>query len=269
MSKDLIPNEKQIVSGINKAFDKMENTKKSYVQLVIELGEKLIEAKKLAGHGNWEALLKRHSQFRFNDRQARKFMQIATHKYLVLEYFKGESSIDGITLAISDATDEQFKKAEELMAIEEQKQAAAKIERDRKIAELASPIKDEIEDGEFIEITNEVAIIPIIPIVGTLVEDNEEDNPEGYISQLDEMDLLTDEIHYANEDLRQENDYLTKIMSADDKLAKALEELRIQKILNKSLQDSNDQKTNTIARLQEEVQNLQKKIKRFMKVSNG
>jgi|GEM_PF-3132210 len=260
MSKDLIPNEKQLVLGINKAFDKMENTKKSYVQSVIVLGEKLIEAKKLVPHGHWEKFIKAHSEFAFDSRQAQKIMQIASHKFLVLEYFKGESSINGITLAISDSTEEQFKRAEELAAIEEQKQAEAKAERERKLAELASRnVEPEILEGEFVEIVKEVPVYDPVTDKDT----------EEYITQEQELDNIVEEVFSVNAKLQKENDYLVKVMGADDKLAAALEEIRILKILNTSLESSIDQKMNTIAAQTRQIQSLEKRIKKFLEVNNG
>ena len=66
MSKEIvIANEKQIVSGISKAINKMDSAKKGYVNSVIELGEILIQAKIKAGHGNWNSFLNRNSELRF------------------------------------------------------------------------------------------------------------------------------------------------------------------------------------------------------------
>ena len=61
MSKDLIPNQKLIVSGITKAFNKMENAKKGYVYSVIELGEKLNSAKQIIPHGEWQNWIAKHN----------------------------------------------------------------------------------------------------------------------------------------------------------------------------------------------------------------
>lgn len=83
--------------------------KKGYVNSVIELGERLLEAKEKVPFGQWEEWVKRNSEFRFDERQARKFMQIASNKLLVLEYFNNENSVNNLTKAISDASPEQLK----------------------------------------------------------------------------------------------------------------------------------------------------------------
>lgn len=84
--------------------------KKGYVNSVIELGERLIEAKESVGHGNWETFVKSFLGGMISSQsQAWKYMQIAENKALVLEYFKDENSINGITKAISDASPEQLK----------------------------------------------------------------------------------------------------------------------------------------------------------------
>ncbi len=89
---------------------------------VIALGERLLEAKEKAGHGRWAEFLNRNSELRFGStEQARKIMQIAENKTLVLEYFNNENSIVNLTKAISDASPEQLARVEQIKAEAEQK----------------------------------------------------------------------------------------------------------------------------------------------------
>ena len=83
-----LSNEKKLIAEISKAFLKMESAKKGYVNSVIELGERLLEAKEKVGHGRWENLLKSLLGGGIcSQQQAHKYMQIAENKALVLEYF--------------------------------------------------------------------------------------------------------------------------------------------------------------------------------------
>ena len=155
MSKELvIANEKQIVSGISKAINKMDSAKKGYVNSVIELGEILILAKIKAGHGNWNSFLNRNSELRFGStEQARKIMLIAENKTIVLEFFNNENSINGLSNAISDATPEQIAQVEQIK--KDQADKAALAEATAALAETARILKaaqeDEVIEGGVIK----------------------------------------------------------------------------------------------------------------------
>ncbi len=95
----------------------MESAKKGYVNSVIELGERLLEAKEKVGHGRWENLLKSLLGGGIcSQQQAHKYMQIAENKALVLEYFNSETSVNNLTKAISDASPEQLARVEQIKA---------------------------------------------------------------------------------------------------------------------------------------------------------
>jgi len=81
----------------------MENAKRGYVLAVIELGERLLEAKEKVPFGQWERWLKVNSELTFGHEQATKFMKIAKNRTLVLEYFSDEKSINSITQAIAES----------------------------------------------------------------------------------------------------------------------------------------------------------------------
>jgi hypothetical protein len=109
-----IPNQRKIVTGITKAFGRMESAKKGYVNSVIKLGDELNSAKLLVPHGAWERFLKVNSELTFGHEQATKFMKIANNKVLVLEYFSNENSVNNLARAISDATPEQLARVADL-----------------------------------------------------------------------------------------------------------------------------------------------------------
>ena len=96
--------------------------KKGYVQSVIELGERLLEAKEIVGHGGWETFVKSLLRGEISSpQQAWKYMQIAENKALVLEYFNSETSVNNLTKAISDASPEQLSRVEQIKAEADQK----------------------------------------------------------------------------------------------------------------------------------------------------
>ena len=215
MSKELIPNQKQIVSGISKAFNKMESAKKGYVYSVIELGEKLNSAKQIVPYGEWENWVsKRHSEFRFDARQSRKFMQIASNKTLVLEFFNDENSINSLTKAISDATPEQWEKVEQLKKEEELAQLA-------KLAVVEAK-KDDVIDGVFEEV-KKPALVPAPQI-------------EEEFTEVEELQGLLHEQHSVAKALQEDNDSLVKIFESSDQITQALKELHIAKEINRGLE---------------------------------
>jgi hypothetical protein len=212
MSKELIPNQKQIVSGISKAFNKMESSKKGYVYSVIELGEKLNLAKEIVPFGHWEKWLKGNSEFVFDSRQAQKFMQIATNKTLVLEYFNDENSINSLTKAISDATPEQWEKVEQLKKEEELAKLA--------VVELPKAKKDDVIDGVFVEVKKPAPVLQI----------------EEEFTEVEELQGLLHEQHSVAKALQEDNDSLVKIFESSDQITQALKELHIAKEINRGLE---------------------------------
>lgn len=229
MSKELIPNQKQIVSGISKAFNKMENAKKGYVYSVIELGEKLNLAKEIVPFGHWEKWLKANSEFVFDNRQAQKFMQIASNKTLVLEYFNDENSINSLTKAISDATPEQWEKVEQLKKDEADRLALA--EANKALAEAKAAIdnakkQDDVIDGVFVEVKK-----PEPAIVERPIED-----------PLDILQETIDMLEADNAILQTEMASIVKVLDANDQLTAALAEVKkfqeLARVLKESLNGS-------------------------------
>ena len=214
MSKELIPNQKQIVSGISKAFNKMESAKKGYVYSVIELGEKLNFAKEIVPFGHWEKWLNDSSELSFGRIQASKFMQIASNKTLVLEFFNDENSINSLTKAISDATPEQWEKVEQLQKEEEL----------AKLAKLAvvDAKKDDVIDGEFVEVKKPA------PVPAPQIEEE--------FTEVEELQGLLHEQHSVAKALQEDNDSLVKIFESSDQITQALKELHIAKEINRGLE---------------------------------
>jgi len=225
MSKELIPNQKQIVSGISKAFNKMENAKKGYVYSVIELGEKLNFAKELVPHGEWNLFLNANSEFVFEGRQAQKFMLIANNKSLVLEFFDDEQSINGLTKAISDATPEQIAQVEQLKKEEADRIALA--ETNKALAEAKAALdnakkQDDVIDGEFVEVKKPAPVIVERP-----VED-----------PLDILQETIDMLEADNAILQTEMASIVKVLDANDQLTAALAEVKKYQELARVLKES-------------------------------
>lgn len=228
MKEIAITNEKQILTGIKKAFDAMESSKKSYVYSVIELGEKLIEAKIKAGHGNWEKFCESSLKSALggrisSSRQALKYMEVAENKLLVLEYFSDENSVNNLTKAISDASPEQLEKVKQLEAEEEQKRLAAEAE---KLAKAEAKKQPEITEGEFIEVK---------PKVG-----QKEEVKTGFV-QIDakELEKIEDNMHELaslNKSISKDNDSMERVFNANDQLSAAAKEIRRLNGLNTSLE---------------------------------
>jgi hypothetical protein len=237
MSTDLIKNEKKIVAGIVRAFDRMESAKKGYVYSVIELGEKLNEAKNLVPFGEWEKWLKVNSELTFGHEQATKFMKISNNKLLVLEYFNSEQSVNNLTKAISNATPEQLAKVEELRQAEIEARLAEINAAQQKKEEEESAAKekfhDEIIDGEFTEVKKSEDKIDI----HVDAPDKTEAHLEPVYSETQELHDLLNEQFSVNKSISDDNKSLVKIFEADDKLSQAVAELTQVKALNRMLNE--------------------------------
>lgn len=228
MKQIAITNEKALVAGISKAFNKMEAAKKGYVHSVIELGERLIEAKEKVGHGGWSAFLNRNSELRFGStEQARKIMIVAENKSLVLEFFNDENSINGLTKAITDASPEQIEKAKQLKIEQEQKRLADEQARAEKAASKKQP---EIIEGEFTEVKPN----PKKP------EPKPEEVKPGMVQieaeKLEEMEDGLHELASLNNTISKDNASMAKVFDANDQLAAAVKEIKRLNDLNTSLE---------------------------------
>ena len=224
MSKELIPNQKQIVSGISKAFNKMESAKKGYVYSVIELGEKLNLAKELVPHGGWEKFLNANSELAFGIAQAQKFMKVANNKALVLEFFDDEQSVDSLTRAIANVTPEQIAQVEQLKKDEADRIALA--EANKALAEAKAAIdnakkQDDVIDGVFVEVKKPAPVVEIEP----------------EFDEIEELRDLLDEQHSANKALQDDNDSLLKTFESNEPLTIALEELKKSNAMNRILNE--------------------------------
>ena len=226
MSKELIPNQKQIVLGITKAFNKMENAKKGYVYSVIELGERLNEAKEIVPFGQWETWLNDNSELSFGRVQASKFMKIARNKIMVLEFFNNEDSVNNLTQAITDATPEQIVAVDRIKKEEADRIALA--EANKALAEAKAAIdnakkQDDVIDGVFEEVKQPAPVVEILP--------------EDEFYEIDELRDLLDEQHSANKALQDDNDSLLKIHEANEPLIVAMEELKKSNAMNRILNE--------------------------------
>lgn len=237
-----IANEKQLVKGIVSAFNKLESAKKGYVYSVIDLGEKLLEAKKKVPFGQWESWLKVNSELPFGHEQATKYMKVAANKLLVLEYFSDENSVNQLTKAIADATPEQLERAEKLKLELEEKARIAEEEKQRKAAELEAKRQEEeilkhvevkqpeIIEGEFTEVKSQSG--------GTNpCHEEEPAKPDIDENPVDYMQSIIDELNEQLQEVLADNESMAKVFDANDQLAEALAELKKAKETIRVLED--------------------------------
>lgn len=245
MKNELIANEKAIIKGIISAFNRMETTKKDYVLSVISLGEKLIQAKEIVPHGQWEEWVKRNSEFRFDERQARKYMMVASNKSLVLEYFNDENSVNQLTKAISEATPEQIERAKQIeaerLAAEEQSKAeraakAAQLEAKRTEETVIEKVQADIEklqakepeviEGDFEELKKPEPKFEAIKPGFVQIE----------AEKLEEIEDNLHELASLNRSISKDNDSMVKVFDSNDQLAAAVKEIKRLNDLNTGLE---------------------------------
>ena len=263
MSKEIvIANEKQIVSGISKAINKMDSAKKGYVNSVIELGEILIQAKIKAGHGNWNSFLNRNSELRFGStEQARKIMLIAENKTIVLEFFNNENSINGLSNAISDATPEQIAQVEQIK--KDQADKAALAEATAALAETARILKaaqkDEVIEGVFEEV--------ITPVVEPEIVERPDEDPFEVLQETIDM-LSTD-----NDALQAEVESMAKVFESNEQLTTALAEVKkfqeLARVLKESLNGSMNSENAAKRQAKMWKARAEKAEKKLSEISNG
>lgn len=207
MNNQLV-NTKKLSNEINRAFTQMQKAKNDYVFSVINLGEKLLEAKEYVGFGAWEDYINRNSEFRFDARQARKYMQIAMHKDLVIALFKDgdmRPSVNQITKSIASATPEQLEAAKTVHEPNDDSILGL-------VMEKSMPTPDELAeaiDGEFIEIEPEQTLAA-------------EPMPEAEGSFSD-GDLIA-ELQSLNDELTAENERMQIVFDDDNHIAAAMAE---------------------------------------------
>jgi phage N-6-adenine-methyltransferase len=111
------------VNRLTKYNQLMQKSKMDAVLYYIKIGEELIKIKEKVPHGQWENALAELSnvspEWTFASRkQSAKYMKVAREKHLALEVFGEEErpSINKLTKALSQATDEQMEQAEKKKA---------------------------------------------------------------------------------------------------------------------------------------------------------
>jgi hypothetical protein len=153
-------------------------------------------------------------------------MEIAENKSLVLEFFKDENSINGLTKAISDATPEQIAQVEQIKKEEADRIALAEANKalaDAKAAIDNAKKQDDVIDGVFEEVKQPAPVVEILP--------------EDEFDEIDELRDLLDEQHSANKALQDDNDSLVKIHEANEPLSVAIAELKKSNALNRILNE--------------------------------
>jgi len=244
MTKITTNDDKQNLVAIVKAYDKMENAKRGYVLAVIELGERLIEAKGKQPHGKWEIYCREKLKSVLGGRisspeQALKYMQISQNKALVLEFFKGEKTINSITQAIREATPEMLAQAESHRLAQEQEAEQKRLdrerlERERMEAKAKAESKEPI-DGEFTEVVDKPAEKPkqFTPDKAeAIIKENELLKQEAARG-----DEVINELDAVNNDLKKEIDSLVKIFESNDQVTTAVKEAQKARDIQNALQD--------------------------------
>lgn len=250
---------KKVSNEINRAFTQMQKAKKDYVFSVINLGEKLLEAKEYVGFGAWEDYINRNSEFRFDSRQARKYMQIAMHKDLVIALFKDGNmrpSVNQITKAISATKTPSAGDCDP-----ENSQDDEGIDR---LVMDSSPIlgkegREDIIDAEFTEIKPEPEPPDPAPIA-----DSEHVNPPEYTAEDRAKDLI-DDLTEENKELAEDNKRMRLILEDTNETAAAIKEIDKLKSLNKGLQDRINALVNENAALIKTVNRWERRYKKLQK----
>jgi chemotaxis protein histidine kinase CheA len=272
MNTDLIPNEKQLASRIEKAESRVDRSLKTFIDDCIFLGEEIIEVRKNIPHGQWEKFLNRNSHFRFaTSRQASKFIRIAENKTFAKTFLIGETSIDGLNKGIADATPEQLEKAEQLQREEEAKRQQAEAEKQRKAAELqaqkAAKKEPEIIEGELKEVKSDSHGLNPSRQTEKAKQADPVDSEE--VEQL--RDLLSEQMS-VNAAIQQDNDSLVRVFESNDKLAQATTEIKRLNEVNRALQDRLNGALNTEAEMKRTIRYWEgrcKKLEKQLEASNA
>ncbi len=219
-----IQNEKSILAGIKKDYDLILHYKNQLLKYAFSLGEKLIEAKKLVPHGQWENWLNAHSELAFGRVQAGKYMQIASEKVLINALFSDVKSVDGLCKALATVTEEQRAEIEQA-ELEKQRQAeikiaekTAKLEAKKVEEEIISQVQTkepEVIEGDFKEVPKKT--------------ENPESEPEQEKMEMHEaINVLSEK----NDELEAENQSIIKIFESNDQLSTAASEIKKLTALN-------------------------------------
>jgi hypothetical protein len=242
MNTNLVSTKKLAVK-INKAFKDMERAKKDYIFSVINLGEILLETKQSVGFGKWESFVNLNSELRFGPAQASKYMQIASHRALVLCLFGNQDikpSINQLTKAISAA------KAQEPVSAEIEAKPVNDDDAAINVAMVDSPPiagkdgQEDVIEGEFIEAPLETQL-EAAPSP-TLSPPQLEPDPEPLTEQneLEELWDLVHELQSQVDELAKENEQMRVIFEDDNHTAAAIKEINKLQELNRVLTERNN-----------------------------
>ncbi|WP_027159158.1 DUF3102 domain-containing protein [Methylobacter luteus] len=245
MSKNLV-SKKKLAAGINKAFLAMEKSKKDYVFSVINLGERLLEAKEYVGFGKWDEFINTNSEFAFDIRQAQKYMQIASHKDLVISLFGNHDirpSINKLAKAISTAKAQAGTEIE--VTIDEATVDAPSV--------LGQEGQEEILEGEYTEVEPEPAR-PALP-EPELLDDEEEYSDDDRASD------LIDDLIRENQRLEEDNNRMRVIFEDDNYTAAAIKQIDALKEVEKGLQGRIDGLLNENAEMKRQLNRLDRRCK--------
>lgn len=240
MNKQITANKKKLSADINKAFVAMESAKKNYVFSIINLGEKLIEAKESVGFGEWKEWLKVNSELTFGHEQATKYMKIARHKELVVSMFGSQDfrpSVNQITKAIS-----QKNLLPPITAYDDEII-------DRVMIEPSQPLgrgDDGAIDAEFTVVAPQPAPDPNTGTSDDPIEPSAEDDDLERYDQDSvwepafEDDQPEEDLQAELKRVKADNAWMKSIFDDDNHTAAAIREIETQKIIKEALQSRID-----------------------------
>lgn len=222
-SKQLsVKEEKKIIDGINKDYDRLQSIGKDYIHTYISLGEKLSKAKEKVPHGGWEKWVNLKFNLRFGSAQATKYMKVAAQKELVLAIVNRSDEpiyLDNLTSRITKATEEEKAEAErlkqELVEQEEAKRRAEEEKKKQKEIERASKIA---EEARKLEVTTKPAENPEIESVET------DDETSRLKKEIEELKEAYQEQTSEFEEALSDNVSMAKVFDSNDQLKAALDE---------------------------------------------
>ena len=258
-----IQNEKSILAGIKKDSDSITHHKNQLLKYAFSLGEKLIEAKRLVGHGNWMAWLNSHSECEFGDRQADKYMQIASEKAIVNALFSDIKSVNGLVKALASVTEDQ---RAEIERHESEKAAQVELDKTEKSTQLEAkkaetvlpvtpPKEPEVIEGDFKEIEPTGLDLGCQIIVEE--PEHEEIGLQEAISTLSER----------NDELEAEIQSIAKIFESNNQLSDAAKEIKKFTAVNSGLESTIRSLQNEKAAMLQTLKYWEKRYKKLEKLT--
>lgn len=237
-----IVSKKQLIKDFHKAQNGFIGSIKNGMEYAFQMGDILLEIKKITPHGQLENVLKNEIDLAFGLRHAQMLMKISSNKTLVLEAGKGEIlTIKDMDKLITDATPEQLERVRQIEAEKLAAEERAKADRAAKAAELEAKRAEEetlkqvqTKEPEIIEGNFEEVKEASKPV------EKPEELKTGFVQiEAEKMEEIEDSLHELaslNKSISKDNDSMVKIFDANDQLGAAVKEIKRLNDLNTSLE---------------------------------